>query len=120
MAQELRCSAKGTPTGSGARRKPHSGETSRKLRGARSAGRIAPLLSRLETWFLRYDHHEIVTSLSARNAMNAEAMAASIAPPATARAIVALRSADRAFSITLRIASKPCAAIVASERLNLI
>src|SRR5262245_8020689 len=69
--------------------------------------------------FFAYDHHEIVTSLSARNAMNAEAMAASIAPPATTRAIVALRSADRAFSTTLRIASKPCAATT-SARLNLI
>src|SRR5262245_38985214 len=67
----------------------------------------------------RGDYHEIVTSLSARNAMNAEAMAASIAPPATTRAIVALRSADRAFSTTLRIASKPCAATT-SARLNLI
>src|SRR5262245_1255758 len=75
--------------------------------------------SRLATGLLHYDHHEIVTSLIARNAMNAEAMAASIAPPATTRAIVALRSADRAFSTTLRIASKPCAA-TASERLNLI
>jgi hypothetical protein len=69
---------------------------------------------------LRCGYHEIVTSLSARNATNAEAMAAIIAPPATMSAIVALRSADRVFSITLRIASKPCAAIAASERLNLI
>ena len=67
---------------------------------------------------LRCDYHEIVTSLSARNATNAEAIAASIAPPATMRPIVALRSADRVFSVTLRIASKPCAAITASERLG--
>ena len=62
------------------------------------------------------DYHEIVTSLSARNATNAEAMAASIAPPATMRAIVALRSADRVFSITLRIASKPCAAMARTNQ----
>src|SRR5262245_36794738 len=65
-------------------------------------------------------HHEIVTPLRARNAVNAAAIAASIAPAATMRAIVALKSAARALSTTLRIASKPCAATAASERLNLI
>src|SRR5262245_5149834 len=65
-------------------------------------------------------HHEIVTPLKARNAVNAAAIAASIAPAATMRAIVALKSAARALSTTLRIASKPCAATAASERLNLI
>jgi hypothetical protein len=69
---------------------------------------------------LRYDHHEIVTPLRARNAMNAAAIAASIAPAANMRAIVALKLAARASFTTLRMASKPCADAAASARLNLI
>jgi hypothetical protein len=61
------------------------------------------LVSRLARGASSLDHHEMVTSLSQERDERG-GMAASIAPAAMTRAIVAFKSVDRAFSATLRIA----------------